>query len=145
MKAWFGAVLFYGLATSCAAQVRWCPIAGSNAANKLLYPPIARAAHLTGTVIERVIFVPGGRITGVEIVMGPFLLAKSTTNQLLTWNLVSNASGVEPCQALVVVDFAFGDSHPSPVGNADATIYRLSVREISPPPLDAMYSVSGRR
>jgi outer membrane biosynthesis protein TonB len=53
-----------------------------------LYPPIARAANLQGTVVLSVT-VEGGRVQSTKLVSGHPLLSRAAESNLGTWELVS--------------------------------------------------------
>jgi hypothetical protein len=116
-------------------DARWCTITSKRDIDTLVYPPIAKAAHLQGVVILRVNFFPTGSVTNVESVSGPQMLVDSTSERLRTWQFHTDAVGDQPCQSLVVVRYRIlpedydpqtestskGQSHP-PIG-----IYQISV------------------
>lgn len=101
------------LPACCFAQTRWCSISGKGVSAPLLYPPVARAAHITGTVIERITFRPEGAVLGVEPVLGPRLIASPIATQLRKCSFKTNAKGAQPCLALIVANFVSGDSDSS--------------------------------
>jgi hypothetical protein len=100
------AVCFIFLCQSArAADIRWCTITGKNEENKLIYMPIAKAAHVEGVVILRVNFSTIGDVLKVEPISGPQMLVKSSSEQLKTWHLTTTAVGDAPCQSLVVIKY----------------------------------------
>ena len=90
---------------AAAADVRWCTITSKRDTDTLVYPPIARAAHVQGAVILRVTFSTTGSISSVESVSGPKMLVDSTSERLKAWQFHTNATGDQPCQSLVVVKY----------------------------------------
>ena len=110
----------------------------------LVYPPIARAAHVTGIVIERVTFLPDGAVLAAETISGPPLIAKPVSNRLLRWRLKTETHGSEPCQALIVADFSFGDTKAESFEEIGASIYRISLRAL-PLVLYSLPSLSSKR
>lgn len=102
------------------AQIRWCPMAFSLKVNTIAYPPIARAAHVSGNVIGRVEFLPGGPVIGFHSVSGPAMLSKALEQQAQHWKVTTSANGVKPCQSLIVVAFTLGEKN-SPFGTAVST------------------------
>ena len=115
------------LTLPCAGETRWCALKEAPQ-HQLSYPPIARAARLTGTVIERVTFSPQGKVLRVEALSGPPLIEKSIRSDIFAWKLDTDAVGEQPCQALIVADFAFGAT-PEPVTSRQITsVLHISVR-----------------
>jgi hypothetical protein len=60
-----------------------------------VYPPIGRAARITGKVVVAVT-VSGGKVTGTEVKSGPRLLAGGTVANLQTWRFASDVNGTFP-------------------------------------------------
>ena len=129
------------LGSRCVAQTRWCSVTGIRPGRRLVYPPIARAAHLTGTVIERITFKPEGSISNIETVLGPQMLEVPVHNQLKDWTFVTYAAGTQPCQALLVVNFDFGELAALPGPAMPTSIYVVSIRTTPFVLYDAMPSV----
>ena len=129
IKGLFATVAF-GLCQLAAAQTRWCSITGKAKTDTIFYPPIARAAHITGTVIGRLQFSPDGKVKNFEVVSGPVMLTTAVTNQVKSWALRTDAEGEEPCQSLFIVDFRIGDSDidQKPVQANRASMFQVSVR-----------------
>jgi hypothetical protein len=98
-----GFILTCQIAT--AADTRWCTITSKRDTDTLVYPPIAKAAHLQGVVILRVNFSTTGSVSSVESISGPQMLVDSTSERLKAWQLHTNAIGDQPCQSLVVVKY----------------------------------------
>jgi len=57
-----------------------------------VYPPIGRAARITGKVVVEVT-VSGGKVTGTEVKSGPRLLFGGTVANLQTWRFASDVTG----------------------------------------------------
>ncbi len=57
-----------------------------------VYPPIGRAARITGKVVVAVT-VSGGKVTGTEVKSGPRLLEGCTVANLQTWRFASDVNG----------------------------------------------------
>lgn len=57
------------------------------------YPPIARAAHVEGTVKVRFEIGDDGQVTGPEVLDGPPMLRNSVLNALKTWSFPKDDSG----------------------------------------------------
>jgi hypothetical protein len=104
---WISLFLLAGLllAPICRAEARWCDVLGRGDSDKILYPPIARAARVSGTVLARVTYTPQGDVKDVVNISGPRLLATPVATQLKTWRLKTNALGDELNQSLAIIDF----------------------------------------
>jgi hypothetical protein len=135
-KSVFILVVVILLAPACCAEARWCDILGHGDSDKLTYPPIARAARISGTVLARITYGPQGDVKNVANISGPGMLAKAVSEQLKTWRLKTNSSGNDPCQSLAIIDFrlvtddTLGGPPPQPISGS---IMRLSI-EAQPPP-----------
>ena len=129
------AVCFIFLGQSArAADIRWCTITRKNEENKLIYMPIAKAAHVEGVVILRVSFSTIGDVLKIEPISGPQMLVKSSSEQLKMWHLTTTAVGDAPCQSLVVIrfrilpeDYSMPQVEQSPNETRPAGIYLISV------------------
>lgn len=114
----------------CQAETRWCSITAKAKSDTLLYPPIARVAHINGTVIGRLTFSTSGRVLGLDVVSGPPMLVRAVTDQTRSWTIKTDATGNDPCQTLFVADFGFGD--PVPIETAsegnNPAVYRIFIR-----------------
>ena len=126
-------VVFVAIAMAChicQAETRWCALTGKAKSDTLLYPPIARVAHINGTVIGRLIFSTSGKVLGFDVVSGPPMLARAVTDQTRSWTVQTDATGNDPCQTLFVADFGFGDPVPiETVSEADTpAVYRIFIR-----------------
>ena len=113
-----GRVLFAGLfgvlPVFAGAETRWCAVRLDAAKDKLNYPPIARAARVSGVVIGRMMFRPTGEVVGFEKVSGPELLFAPTREQMKQWTVATNVQGGELCQSLAVISFTVGDEDDTP-------------------------------
>ncbi len=128
-------ILLTLLVPNCKAEARWCDIVGHGDNDKLIYPPIARAAHVSGTVLLRVTYTQQGQPTDVAYVSGPRLLARYAGEQLKTWHLTTTASGAGLCQSLAILDFRFVSGNPSPTRLPEpesGSIFRISVEATAP-------------
>ena len=104
----FGLLL---LATACPAETRWCNTIKLLPEDKLLYPPIARAARISGVMIGRVTITSTGSVSDIETISGYPLLAATASRQINEWKLTSDATSESSCLGLVIVDFSF-EEHP---------------------------------
>jgi hypothetical protein len=120
---------FFAASRYCSAETRWCSVTGKAQSDRLLYPPIARLANVTGVVISRAIYSPSGSVASLETLSGPRLLATSANQQMKSWTFQTDAKGTEPCQSLIVMSFVLGDTDSlEPRENVPLSIYRISVR-----------------
>jgi hypothetical protein len=118
------------LLSVCRAEARWCDVTGHGDSDKIVYPPIGRAAHVSGTVLARVTYSPRGEVKDVTSVSGPRLLAIPVATQLKTWHLKTNALGGELCQSLTIIDFRIASADSSlvrPPQPVSGSIFRVSV------------------
>jgi hypothetical protein len=100
---------FVALASLCHAEPRWCGITGFVNRESPVYPPIAKAAKVEGSVLAHIIYPAAGKVEKVEIVFGPPVLLKAVSNALMKWTVNTNATGDTPCETLVIVDFKIAD------------------------------------
>ena len=102
-----------GLLATCAlvchAEPRWCSITGRGPNDTLIYPPIARAARVSGVVLGRVVFTTDGKFVRFEPVSGPKMLEISLTKQLEQWTFQTDATGDGLCQTLVIAEYRLND------------------------------------
>jgi hypothetical protein len=122
------------LVPACRAEARWCDVLGHGDGDKILYPPIARAARVSGTVLARIVYTAQGDVTDVTSISGSPMLATSVREQLKSWHLKTNASGNDLCESLAIIDFrVVTDDKPAgpPPQPTSGSIMRLSI-EIQP-------------
>jgi hypothetical protein len=112
------------------AQTPWCTDAKRIEAPGILYPPIARAAHISGTVIGRLHLSPDGAVENFEPVAGPVMLSRSVANQVKSWKFQTGSQLRTACQNLLVVTFTIGDSESAQedIGTPPPGILQISVR-----------------
>lgn len=111
------------------AETRWCTARVDMGRDPLHYPPIARAAHVSGVVIGRMMFRPTGEVVGLEKMSGPEMLFVSTREQMERWTVTTEATGGELCQTLACIDYKTqgeDDTHqqtaPVPTGMIRLTV-----------------------
>ena len=127
-KSVFILVVVILLAAACRAEARWCDVLGHDDSDKLTYPPIAKAARISGTVLARITYTPQGDVKDVTSVSGSPMLARPVATQLKTWHLKTNASGEDLCQSLAIIDFRIGSPASSSVRqSASGGMFRVSV------------------
>jgi len=116
------------IAPVCHAQARWCAVTGHAANDKLIYPPIARAARVSGVVISRMTNLPSGQVTNIETISGPIMLQRAASDQLTKWTIHTDTKGEDPCISLAIIDFSFGDlTSPNPNLPTPRGIMRVSI------------------
>jgi hypothetical protein len=114
--------------SSSAERTRWCSPDAAATKGTLLYPPIARAAHISGPVIVRVTYRPSGEVLQVEPASGPHILSQSVVQQLSSWRIGTSAPGDDLCQSLVIAAFALGDdTEEHAIQIADSSSLRVAV------------------
>jgi protein TonB len=62
------------------------------------YPPIARAAHVSGTVVLHAIISKTGTITDLKVVSGPEMLRASAVDAVRTWRYKPYILNGEPTE-----------------------------------------------
>ena len=142
---WLGLLATAGY--GCAAETRWCAITAIKAQDHIVYPPIAKAASVSGIVIGRLEFMPDGEVLGWTTISGPQLLSGPMGGQMKLWTISTDARGAAPCQALVLAEFLLGDmpqttatSAPAPAG-----LYRMVLRAERIVLSDPSFTVERRR
>jgi protein TonB len=88
---------------------------GVVAGNKLsgaspVYPPIARAAHVSGAVVLHAIISKSGSIENLEVISGPEMLRNAATEAVRSWRYKPYILNGEPTEVetTVTVNFNFG-------------------------------------
>jgi len=72
------------------------------------YPPIAKAAHIQGTVVLQAIISKEGTIEELQIVSGPPLLQQAALDAVKTWRYRPYLVMGEPVQVETLILFNFG-------------------------------------
>ena len=129
------------LASACHAQTRWCNSIKALPEDKLIYPPIARAARVMGRVISRVTVTSAGTIRDIETISGYPMLAAAVNDQFKEWKVASDATAESSCLGLIIVDFAFEGYEESlgvRPGDSSNIVYVPIV--IAPPVIDVTIS-----
>jgi hypothetical protein len=132
MKKKFSFLLGLALvAPFCQGEPRWCSILGKGPSDALLYPPIARAAFVSGVVLSRVISTPAGHVEDIEAISSPRMLTDAVSKQIRTWTIETDATGGELCETLVIAEFKFRDSVETASGTrllrVEPGVFRVSV------------------
>jgi protein TonB len=74
------------------------------------YPPIARAAHVSGAVVLHAIISKAGTIQDLTVLSGPEMLRNSATEAVRTWHYKPYILNGEPTEVetTITVNFNFG-------------------------------------
>ncbi len=78
----------------------------------LVYPAIARAAHVSGVVIVRATFTPQGAVSGAEVWVGPEMLRANSLAFVKGWH-VNTYGGSRSCP--IVIRFQLDETPPTDV------------------------------
>ncbi|GGH00416.1 energy transducer TonB [Silvibacterium dinghuense] len=140
MATAFLVVLLCGLFVPlCNAEAQWCNRVTKVSGDPLFYPPIARAARVSGVATIRLTLDAEGKVADVAKISGPPMLLTFYAKQLQHWQFRADAAG-HPCQFLAIASFQIGPNSITeawksqlPIGN----ILRFSV-EAEPLILDVI-------
>jgi protein TonB len=74
------------------------------------YPPIARAAHVSGAVVLHAIISKNGTIQNLQVISGPEMLRSAATEAVRTWRYRPYVLNGEPTEVetTITVNFNFG-------------------------------------
>jgi TonB family protein len=88
-----------------------------------VYPPIAKTAHISGTVVLRVIIAKDGTIKDLQYVSGPPLLMKSAMDAVRQWIYRPTLVNDDPAEVdtTVSVVYTLGGRNPNDVGGSGTT------------------------
>jgi protein TonB len=75
-----------------------------------LYPPIARAAHVSGAVVLHAIIGKNGTIQNLQVISGPEMLRASALDAVAHWRYKPYLLNNEPTEVdtTITVNFNFG-------------------------------------
>jgi len=75
-----------------------------------IYPPIAKAAHVSGAVVLHAVISKTGSIERLEVISGPEMLRSSATDAVRNWKYKPYLLNGEPTEVdtTVTVNFNFG-------------------------------------
>lgn len=93
------AILLLSLSSACIAQGA-CGLSKMTEAATPVYPPIAKAAHVEGNVILLVTFKTTGEVEKIDIVSGPKMLERATTDYVKGWH-ANEYSGPRTCPIVI--------------------------------------------
>jgi hypothetical protein len=116
---------------ACHADVPWCNAMSKNDASIPVYPPIARAAHVSGAVVALVTIDARSETSDVAPLSGPVLLSSYLVKALKSWKFVSSDTNQKLCQGLVIVDFRLDTQAKSYTSPSVPNIVRFNVEAMS--------------
>ncbi len=81
-----------------------------------VYPPIAKAAHIQGTVVFEIRVGDSGKIESMKVVSGPAMLQQAATDCLKQWTFHPfEKDGIPvPARGQMPITFMLSDYHPGP-------------------------------
>ena len=102
------ALLFLALSGAAFAQPNTCGgLTSATDGAQPFYPPIARAAHVTGMVILLASFKTTGDVDTIQIVNGPVMLQKAATDYVKSMH-ANEYTGPRTCPIVVVYKLSEG-------------------------------------
>jgi hypothetical protein len=115
------------------AQTAPCGLTSVADGRELIYPPIAKAAHVTGQVILLVSFQLDGNVWKALVVSGPQMLRPAALEYVETWK-ANEYGGPRTCP--IIISFQFIADRPAGVERQDiqhVAIYAQPVCLCDPP------------
>jgi len=76
-----------------------------------VYPPIARAAHITGTVVLNVVISKDGKVEELNVVSGPQMLWEAAIDAVKQWRYRPYLVDDQPVEIVTQVDVIFTLTH----------------------------------
>jgi len=73
-----------------------------------VYPPMAKAAHVSGTVILRATITKNGTVEDVKVVSGPALLQQAAFNAVQQWHYKPYIVDNQPTDVETTINVSFG-------------------------------------
>jgi Gram-negative bacterial TonB protein C-terminal len=101
---------------AAAAQAAPCGLTSVTDGKDLVYPPIAKAAHVTGEVVLLVSFQSDGGVWKALVIRGPQMLAPTALEYVGAWK--GNEYG-EPRTCSVVISFRLDADQPDSLKRLD--------------------------
>jgi hypothetical protein len=123
------ALLFLTLSTAALAQPNTCGgLTSVTDGAKPVYPPIAKAAHVSGMVILLVSFKTSGEADTIQVVSGPVMLQKAATDYVKSKH-ANDYSGPRTCPIVVIYTLSEGscDDHSRKEDSAEVMDVQHSV------------------
>ncbi len=81
-----------------------CPTDGVSESKRPTFPPIARAAHVSGEVSARIAFNKKGHTTAIDQITGPHMLRAATEEYLQSWQL-KPLEYLDSCHTTVLIEY----------------------------------------
>jgi protein TonB len=72
-----------------------------------IYPPIARAAHVQGTVVLRAIIGKNGRVLSLGVISGPAMLQQATLDAVKKWTYKPYLLNNKPTDVNATINVVF--------------------------------------
>lgn len=113
-QIWLVGLAFLLGASSAPAQEPPCGVSTVKETTELIYPPIARAAHVQGLVILRVEFTKNGEVQHSEVWRGPEML-RARSLEFVNGFKVNPYGGSRTC--LISITFRMHDNLPASVAD----------------------------
>lgn len=113
----------------CHAETPWCNSVEKVSSDPILYPPIGRAARVSGVTVIELTIDSAGAASATKI-SGPTLLLTPAVSQLQKWRFRTDGA-ITPCQALAIISFQFGPSSITEAWRSQpeiGNILRISIR-----------------
>jgi TonB family protein len=89
-----------------------------------IYPPIAKAAHVTGTVVLQLEIEPDGAVGEVKIISGPPMLTGAAIEAVKQWHYKPFSPEGSPSTVSTTVSIPFTlDEHPADNDNAIQSVF----------------------
>lgn len=104
-----------------------CPMDGVSESKQPTFPPIARAAHVSGEVSARVAFDKKGHPTGVDQIDGPEMLKATTAEYLQSWQ-IKPLTYIDSCHATVLIEYRFTEA--TEVVESDVKVFKADPTHI---------------
>jgi TonB family protein len=94
----------------------------------VVYPPIAQAAHVQGTVVLHAIISKSGAVEDIQVISGAPMLTSSAIDAVRHWTYKPFAPNGEPQQVdtTIALDFQYGEDGSSSVSLSDLNPIRVS-------------------
>jgi hypothetical protein len=127
--------------STCLAQEAPCGLTSIKETTPLLYPPIAKAAHVGGLVIFLVAFNLDGEVEGVQLLSGPKILQIPATNYVKGLR-ANEYGGTRTCPIVVRYVIQPEGMKPYPIEHSD--IQHVAIYA-SPAIPTAMVDPAGKR
>jgi hypothetical protein len=106
-----------------------------------VYPPIGRAAHVTGKVVVEMT-VSGGQVTSTEVKSGARFLAGGTEANVKTWRFASDVNGTYTITYTYAISGSETDAPTNPMVEMLPSLdVNITARPVKPV---VMYGVQGR-